>query len=1026
MTALKLKLIKLLLNYLIIIIILFSLAICVKASDVVREIKYSNINPNETFRINLTGYSNQVKNITEIIPTEFNVLSIRSINASINYKINKNAIIIENITNIKIPFTIEYVVKASDKIGTYEFDGYYYYINGTKNDIEGDKVVFVKTPYVQYDVEELATHGEGVTVYYRYIDKLYWDKDFGGYVAKIKGNIYLKIEGKGEFTLRLIDEDGNIVYAENININNNTTELKISTPSGYYYLVVLKNNNEIYNTSKGVLAKIEGVEKEIRLKINVTYPVTVELNLLNPREVAYGDIVIYQITVDGVPKGTNITIKLSGPMPQPLYYTNLGPENWTNKLYPYILRENKFVVKIRTLEIFKKFGGSYGTYTLTVCVKDVCEEDSFRIVEPDVKLTFEGMPALDDKFRVGQYLIIRGETNVAPTGSDFDDDIHNIIFVRISAGGKYLVTADGKIDYKANVTEDLSKVYTIYMNIGDEGIKEVKIPLSLDLPVGTYKIEYAVYTAYDVFKYKVTYLNFEEPLVRIEVGEILADRECKIYIETSLRAGTKLRIYGSENLTDIFYVNSNNVTLFTDAEGKASISLKAKKTAYTEFELIVEIVGTKYKFSKKVSPVKPEVLVELSKYVLVRGEKVYVNIKTNYELVYIFTDDDNVLYVVWNNVNHTITKIKFKDKPFKVKDDDFGIPIRDSIKLLMYVKPEADLGYHLLYVIAPLNSKIIDPVKDPKAVVSFEVVKVQIVSYPHPIIEQGRKHIIKLKLNVFAEFIKPKVYVIFDGDRVNMDWIMERENGSFVLNVIFKPFVDLYNDTFLDSGSPNQLIPPGTYYIHVELYNPETRSVEYRMSFPVKVIKPTYNVTVPDVVKFGDKLEIKIRCVDPSPYNHVYVIIKYGMDLTYFKIKMYNGSCVLNVTPKWLGTYKIYIRDTLGTEKGKIIEYYDIPPDEPVARQYYANDDVLIVKEVKVVKEIISPTPIQTLIPINVTPTITPKLTPTPTPPPKTPQPKLPIHPVTPARRVIPSFDIELCLIILIITLLLIKINRRD
>jgi len=316
-------------------------------------------------------------------------------------------------------------------------------------------------------------------------------------------------------------------------------------------------------------------------------------------------------------------------------------------------------------------------------------------------------------------------------------------------------------------------------------------------------------------------------------------------------------------------------------------------------------------------------------------------------------------------------------------------------------------------------------VKDPKAVVSFEVVKVQVVSYPHPIIEQGRKHIIKLKLNTFAEFIRPEVYVIFEGDRVDMDWILEREDGSFILNVIFKPFVDLYNDTFLDSGSPNQLIPEGTYYIHVELYNPETRGVESKMTFPIKVIKPTYNVTVPDVVEVGDKLEIKIRCVDPSPYDHVYVVIKYGMDLTYFKVKMYNGSCVLNVTPKWLGTYKIYIRDTLGSEKGNIIEYYDIPPDEPIARQYYANDDVLIVKEVKVVEEIIEPTPTPT--PINVTPTITPEQTPTPTPPPKTPPPpKYPTPPPTPPRRVIPSFEVELCLAILILTLLLMKINKRN
>ncbi|HIP63491.1 MAG TPA: hypothetical protein EYH04_05255, partial [Archaeoglobus profundus] len=762
-----------LLNCLIItIIILLFLAICVEASDVIRKIKYINVNPNETFVINLTGYSNQVKNITEIVPTEFTILNVSSTNASIEYRIINNTIIIE-ITNIKIPFVIEYKVRASDKIGIYKFNGYYYYVNGTKNEIEGDKVVSVKHPYEQYDVEELVTMSKDkkIYVYYYYIDKLYWDKDFGGYVAKVERSISLKIENRGEYTLRIIDEDGNVVYEKKINIINNTAELDITIQSGSYYLVILKNDKEIYNTSKGVIAReIEKYHyKEIRLKINVTYPVKIELNLLNPKEVAYGDIIIYQITVEGVPRGTNITIKLSGPMPQPLYYTNLDLENWTTELKPYILEKNKFVVKIKSLEIFKKFGGSYGTYTLTVCVKDVCEEDKFRIVEPNVKLTFEGTPALDDKFRVGQNLIIRGETNVAPTGSDFDDEISNIIFVRITAGGKYLVTADGKIDYKADVTDDISKVYTIYMSIGDGGIMEVRIPLSPALPVGTYKVEYAVYTASDVFKYKVTYLNFEEPLVKIKVSKILADKECRIHIETTLHAGTELKIYGSENLTDLFYVDSDNITLFTDAEGKASISLKAKKTAYEEFELIVEIVGTKYKFSKKVSPAKPKILVELSKEVLVRGEKVYVNIETNYELVYIFTDDDNVLYVVWNNVSYNITKIKFKDKPFKVREDDFGIPIRDSIKLLMYVKPEADLGYHSLYVIAPLSSGIIDPVKDPKAVVSFKVVKVQVVSYPHPIIEQGRKHIIKLKLNTFAEFIKPEVYVIFEGERVDMD-----------------------------------------------------------------------------------------------------------------------------------------------------------------------------------------------------------------------------------------------------------------
>jgi hypothetical protein len=98
----------------------------------------------------------------------------------------------------------------------------------------------------------------------------------------------------------------------------------------------------------------------------------------------------------------------------------------------------------------------------------------------------------------------------------------------------------------------------------------------------------------------------------------------------------------------------------------------------------------------------------------------------------------------------------------------------------------------------------------------------------------------------------------------------------------------------------------------------------------------------------------------------------------------------------------------MGTEKGDFLKWYDIPPSDYFAKEYYADDDNLIVYKEEAVKVIIpkeTPTTTATATP---TPTTPPPTTTTPTPKPKPtrtkPTPQHTIHPIPTTTEETPGF----------------------
>jgi|GEM_PF-748337 len=131
----------------------------------------------------------------------------------------------------------------------------------------------------------------------------------------------------------------------------------------------------------------------------------------------------------------------------------------------------------------------------------------------------------------------------------------------------------------------------------------------------------------------------------------------------------------------------------------------------------------------------------------------------------------------------------------------------------------------------------------------------------------------------------------------------------------------------------------------------------------VEVVKPKLNVNVPEEVVAGEPIRIVIST---NRFNDNYDGTYNGIVLTlvgenYEAVKVVelgeNGTANVSMETAGLseGDYKLYIRDTMLTYKGYSPKafahlYYDLDPKDPLAKEFQAQDDIVLVKDIRIKK----------------------------------------------------------------------------
>ena len=169
----------------------------------------------------------------------------------------------------------------------------------------------------------------------------------------------------------------------------------------------------------------------------------------------------------------------------------------------------------------------------------------------------------------------------------------------------------------------------------------------------------------------------------------------------------------------------------------------------------------------------------------------------------------------------------------------------------------------------------------------------------------------------------------------------------------------------IPAGKPDELLLPGTYTLTLQLQK-AGRTVD-EVEIPLVISPLELNVKVPSEVLQGDELVVEIYTNrKESEYNFVYAILDLKVRVYKYSVSLENGFAELRIPTASImpGSYRIYIRDAMKTldPKGRDVEeWYDIPPSDAYAREFYAQDDVLVVKEVRVLSLLPTPTPTPSL-----------------------------------------------------------------
>jgi PGF-CTERM protein len=332
-----------------------------------------------------------------------------------------------------------------------------------------------------------------------------------------------------------------------------------------------------------------------------------------------------------------------------------------------------------------------------------------------------------------------------------------------------------------------------------------------------------------------------------------------------------------------------------------------------------------------------------------------------------------------------------------------------EFKVTLVVDKDVDEGTYILYVVASPDGKSFDLSRDPYTMLTVTVIPIGVLKYPSQIeIVRGTEKRIFIEVNgepgkdVFVCYTlkghgvkvtkaadPSKDSVSFGHDNGFTKW-NETENGTWWMYVDIYPYYDVENHKLVPSWDRNRpdevkLLPTGMYDFGIHVYTRDPDSGIFtetsEVSIPL-IVKPiNLQVDAPSEITKGEDLTIKIKenRVVTTSYDNIYVILDLKTKLR--KISRVsldaNGTAEVTIPTADLdpGTYKLYVRDTMGTEKGRIEDYYDIPPTDSYAKNFSADDDAWWFGEIKIVEAAAPTTTVTATATATATTTVAPTTT---------------------------------------------------
>ncbi len=781
-----------------------------------------------------------------------------------------------------------------------------------------------------------------------------------------------------------------------------TGSLKVSTLAPGLYDVIVSNQGApiVFDLAEVTQA---ATGYPYCIAVGAAKQVTISITLKNPRPVALGDTAKFAFKVSGITGQLYVSVKVKGPFEggsTGVYAVNSTGYPWKNVLiktgqvyYAYVETGNTTMLK----------NAKPGTYEIEVDVPSLNTSQSldFTVKSVTVSAVVPSTAALT------QTIKIKGTTDIAQTGSEYDYGTPNYVYVKVYA-------PNGSLVYDVACTVKSDGSWQAYPNL----------KIGQNWTTGTYHVEVKAVTVPNGTMFQDTedyYIVVKKPKIKFEMNKLTFTNGEEIVFKgiSTAAAGTpvKVVIFGKLIGTD-----ARTPVPTTTVEGQVAqvlmtsvgedgswrtskyyVLANASRTTYTVEAILGNNIATD---TITIQVVKATINATLSRHTLVRGADVVLSGTSQVSTLFIFTDE----YPVFDNVGKlpgsscsNVMNLPLRERPMIIKTSDH------SFKITLTVSKNADTGTYTLYVIASPDGISYDLARDPYIQIPVTIVEAGFIHVPTVIkIPRGSSKKIFVEVNaepdtvikVAAELrghgikIKPEIVgKTIVGGIPFVKW-NETKNGWWMFAMI-RPFYNSSSNQLESTfnGTYDHLLPIGEYTLTLHMYKvtstglSEITDAQTKIPLIIEPVKMT--VTVPSVVKKGQDIVVVIKenRVGVERYDHIYVVLDLGVKLKKYEGVALNSSGVAVVkiptSDIWPGTYKLYVRDTMGTEKGSIDQYYNIPPTDAYAKKFYADDDILVVKEVTIVKNV---TAVPTVTP---TPTPTPKPTPTPTPKPKvTPKPK--------------------------------------
>ncbi len=859
-------------------------------------------------------------------------------------------------------------------------------------------LVISMTPAMAAEEVQMRNSTTGVEVWFKNVDEKTTISDEPGVLyakyymtSTIKIEIY-NLDPEQSYTWYIVERYSGDV--EKLDSFKDAASKFIEFPAsdlypGKFYFKLVNRTCEVFNST---VDSASGYDNGTYIWVYKTGIPSIEVNVKTAK-VAEGDRAKVNIVAEDLRSGDAVYWWVEGPFDASK--CNSSDPNADCKVptsdHPELLGSGPGKVDedvyVNTSELILYADGTYGVYKVRAAVMNgnqlvTSNEDNFEVVELTLSVVYP------DTIYKGTEFFIHGSTNMAEYGSEYDYGTLNVVNMTI---------------YYPNGSEFTPPGYSTPIRMFVESDGTFKMPgvaeIPLSAPTGSYKFVFEAISyrsgSTAINETETVYINVAEPKIEFAMDKLTFSRGEKLYIKgtATVKQGTEVVISASgDNLGDFLeysdgtQISGNTLTVAVGADQKWSTDeLRIKSTAerrtYTIKAEITLDNNNKISATTTIRVAKAVLNATIDKTKVTRGGSFTLSGTTGLDYVLVYTDRAGIL--------KDVTQIPKDNEPFDKGDNDRVLKVSDgkfSVKL--EVEDDAKVGTYTLYVIAPADVDHPDPTEDEMAQLAFEVVEFGLAQYPSFIkIARGDSYDLYVKvagdpdkLCVRAEIRGSGVRVYEENFRLSKFNESEETETGWVFNTIYPYYNDSGNS--LDSSfdyDNNTLLPAGLYTVTLHLYKDKDCYSEVEsVDIPMEVVIPEMNVVVPDMVKKGDDLNVKIETNRGGSYDYLYVVLDLGAkQKVYSRIPIdENGVAEVSIPTGDIepGEYTLYVRDAMGTLEGyggsfDIKTMYDIEPTDSFAKAYGAHDDLLFKKVIEVVEEL--PTTTTTTTTVTVTETTT-------------------------------------------------------